>query len=157
MVWMLARSEASPASQPGPGAHKSHSHRWGREVLRPGRATWRHSDGARTHSQMPSSAQHCGGPGSDATSPRGTRPGRVSVLPRLATGRVSRVARTHSPSLLAGVTRARPSLTNCRICPPFCQSENNVPSNGKPRPAETLEPALPPQLFTASHLQYLLY
>ena len=71
MVWRLARSEASPASQPGPVAHKSHKHRWGR-------ATWRHSDGARAHSQMPP-AQHRGGPGSDATSPRGTRPGRVSV------------------------------------------------------------------------------
>ena len=154
MVWMLARSEASPASQPGPGAHKSHNHRWGREVLQ-GRAG-QHGDTqtgpglTRKCHHQPSTA------GVRGVMPhRHAAPARAgSVLPRLAA--MSRVARTRSPRLRlrAGVTRARPSLTNCRICPPFCPSENNVPSNGKPRPAETLEPALPSQLFTASHLQY---
>ena len=143
MVWMLARSEASPASQPGPVAHKSHKHRWSGEVDRGrGRATWRHSDGARLTRKchQPSTA------GGEASSPRGTRPARVSV------------ARTDRewPRLRGGVTRARPSLTNCRICPPFCPSKNNVSSDRKPRPAETLEPALPPQLFTSSHLQHSL-
>ena len=88
MVWRLARSEASPPCQPaGPGRSQITQASLG-SGSGPGRATWRHSDGARAHSQMPA-AQHCGGPGTDATR---HPPGPGQCCPDWP-----RVARTRSP------------------------------------------------------------
>ena len=154
MVWLLAGSRsqpALPASQSlsltnhksiagvekcdgaGAGQHGDTQTGPGRDSL--ANATARRGTGGRV---MPHGHAGPGGPG--------------HCRPPWLQGPAPSVARTRSPRLRGGVTRARPPLTNCRIYPPFCPCDN-VPSDGKPRPAVTLRPGLTAQLFISLAIQ----